>query len=178
MELFDLYTADREKTGLTMKRGDPTPEGYYRLVIHVCIFNEKGEMLIQKRQPFKRGWAGLWDVSVGGHSVSGENGKDTARRELKEELGIDFDFSDTRPSLTINWEVGFDDYFLLAMPVDIDALTLQYEEVEQVKWAVKDEVLQMIDDGSFIPYEKSLIELLFFRRDHRSAHSRPDPTKV
>ena len=177
MELFDLYTADREKTGLTMKRGDPTPEGYYRLVVHVCIFNEKGEMLIQKRQPFKRGWAGMWDVSVGGHSTSGENSKATARRELFEELGIDHDFSDTRPSFTINWEVGFDDYFLLTMPVDISTLTLQCEEVEQVKWAGKEEVLQMIDEGSFIPYEKSLIELLYFRRDHRSAHSRPDPTK-
>ena len=34
----------------------------------------------------------------------------------------------------------------------------------------------MIDDGRFIPYEKSLIELLFFRRDHRGSHTRSDPT--
>ena len=31
MEIFDLYTADREKTGRTMVRGTPTPEGFYRL---------------------------------------------------------------------------------------------------------------------------------------------------
>ena len=36
----------------------------------------------------------------------------------------------------------------------------------------------MIGDGRFIPYEKSLIELLFFRRNHRSSHTRSDPTSV
>ena len=71
MELFDLYTADREKTGQTMVRGEPTPEGFYRLVVHVCIFNPEGQMLIQQRQPFKRGWANLWDVTVGGCAVAG-----------------------------------------------------------------------------------------------------------
>ena len=58
MELFDLYTADRVKTGKTMVRGEPVPEGCYRIVVHICIFNEQGQMLIQQRQPFKRGWPG------------------------------------------------------------------------------------------------------------------------
>ena len=30
MELFDLYTSDRIKTGKTMVRGEQTPEGFYR----------------------------------------------------------------------------------------------------------------------------------------------------
>ena len=46
MELFDLYTADRVKTGRTMVRGGQTPEGFYRLVVHICIFNPEGKMLI------------------------------------------------------------------------------------------------------------------------------------
>ena len=53
---------------------------------------------------------------------------------------------------------------------------LQYEEVQAVRWASEGEILRMIDDGVFIPYAKSLIELLFFRRDHRSSHTRKDPT--
>ena len=43
MEILDLYTADREKTGRTMVRGEETPAGCYRLVVHVCIFNDKGQ---------------------------------------------------------------------------------------------------------------------------------------
>ena len=53
MEILDLYTADREKTGKTMVRGEETPAGCYRLVVHVCIFNDKGQLLIQQ-QPVAR----------------------------------------------------------------------------------------------------------------------------
>jgi isopentenyldiphosphate isomerase len=176
MELFDLYTADREKTDRTMVRGDPTPEGFYRLVVHVCIFNPEGQMLIQQRQPFKRGWSNLWDITVGGSAVSGDSSRSAAERETFEELGLPIDLSDIRPTLTIYWEHGFDDYYVLTRSVDLNTLHLQYEEVQAVRWASKEEILQMIDSGLFIPYEKSLIELLFFRRDHRSSHTREDPT--
>ncbi len=176
MELFDLYTADRMKTGRTMVRGEPTPEGYYRLVVHVCIFNQKGEMLIQQRQPFKRGWSNLWDITVGGSAVSGDSSQSAAERETREELGLSIDLTDVRPTMTIYFEHGFDDYYVLTQEVDLNALQLQEEEVQAVRWASLEEILQMIDDGRFIPYEKSQIELLFFRRNHRSSHTRSDPT--
>ncbi len=176
MELLDLYTADREKTGRTMVRGEPTPAGFYRLVVHVCIFNPEGQVLIQQRQPFKKGWSNLWDISVGGSAVSGDSSRSAAERETFEELGLSVDLSDVRPTLTVHWEHGFDDYYVLTQDVDLSSLCLQAEEVQVVRWASKDEILQMIDDGRFIPYEKSLIELLFFRRDHRSSHTREDPT--
>ena len=176
MELFDLYTAEREKTGMTMVRGTPTPEGYYRLVVHVCIFDPQGRMLIQQRQPFKRGWSNLWDISVGGCAVAGDSSRTAAERETREELGLELDLSDVRPTMTIHWEHGFDDYYAVTREVDPDSLHLQYEEVQRVRWATKEEILQMIDDGRFIPYEKSQIELLFFRRNYRGSHTRSDPT--
>ena len=177
MELFDLYTAEREKTGKTMVRGEPTPAGFYRLVVHVCIFDEQGRMLIQQRQPFKQGWSDLWDMTVGGSAVAGDSSRSAAERETLEELGLKIDLADVRPTLTIHWESGFDDIYVLTQPVDLKALKLQQEEVQAVRWAGREEILRMIDDGLFIPYEKSLIELLFFRRNHRSSHTRADKTK-
>ena len=174
MELFDLYTADREKTGKTMVRGEPTPEGYYRLVVHICIFDGQGRMLIQQRQPFKHGWSNMWDISVGGSAVAGDDSRSAAERETREELGLEIDLKDERPTMTIYWEHGFDDYYVLTRNVDLDTLTLQPEEVQTVRWADKEEILQMIDDRTFIPYEKSLIELLFYRRNRRSSHTRND----
>lgn len=176
MEMFDLYTADREKTDRKMVRGEPTPAGLYRLVVHVCIFDPEGRMLIQQRQPFKRGWSNLWDVTVGGCAVSGDTSRSAAERETREEIGLSVDLTDVRPTLTLHWENGFDDYYVLTQDVDLQALRLQHEEVQGVRWATREEILRMIDSGEFIPYEKSLIELLFFRRDHRSAHTRSDPT--
>ena len=177
MELHDLYTAERERTGRTMVRGEPVPEGLYRLVIHVCIFDADGRMLIQQRQPFKEGWSDMWDVTVGGSAVAGDSSRTAAERETREELGLTLDLAGVRPALTVHWEHGFDDFYLLKQPVDIGSLRLQYEEVQAVRWADRDEILRMIDDGRFIPYEKSLIDLLFFLLDHRTTHTKPDPTK-
>lgn len=178
MELFDLYTADRVKTGRTMVRGEQTPEGYYRLVVHVCVFNPEGQMLIQQRQPFKSGWSNLWDLTVGGCAISGDTSRSAAERETREELGLAIDLTDVRPTMTIYYEHGFDDYYVLTREVDLNSLHLQYEEVQAVRWASLEEILRMIDDGRFIPYEKSQIELLFFRRNHRGSHTGSDTTSV
>ncbi len=176
MELFDLYTADREKTGQTMVRGEPVPEGFYRLVVHVCVFNPEGQMLIQRRQPFKKGWSGLWDVTVGGCAVAGDSSRSAAERETREELGLPVNLAGVRPAITVHWEHGFDDYYVLTRQVDPESLRLQYEEVQAVRWASMDEILRMIDDGQFIPYEKSLIGMLFFRRNHSGSQTRGDTT--
>ncbi len=146
------------------------------MVVHVCIFDLHGRMLIQQRQPFKRGWSNLWDISVGGSAISGDSSRTAAERETREELGLNIDLSDVRPTATLYWEHGFDDYYVVTRPVELESLHLQYEEVQAVRWASKEEILHLIDGGQFIPYEKSLIEQLFFRKDHRSAHTRSDPT--
>ncbi len=109
--------------------------------------------------------------------MAGDSSQTAAERETREELGLKIDLSNERPSMTIHWEHGFDDYYVVTRPVDLDSLHLKYEEVQAVRWASREEILRMIDEGRFIPYEKSLIELLFFRRDHRSSHTRSDPTR-
>ncbi|MEK0317632.1 NUDIX hydrolase [Cohnella sp. 56] len=171
MELWDIYDESRVKTGKTMERGSSFKEGEYHLVVHVCIFKSSGEMLIQQRQPFKKGWSNMWDITVGGSATTGDTSQKAAERELFEEIGYVFDFSQVRPHLTINFGVGFDDYYLIEADVEIDKLKLQYDEVQQVKWATKDEIIQMLEDGVFIPYYKNLIGLLFEMRKSYSAHS-------
>ena len=177
MEIWDLYTRDRVKTGKTMVRGEKIPDGCYRLAVHACLFNEGGEMLIQKRQPFKHGWSGLWDITVGGSSVSGEDSQAAVERELWEELGLRVSFADKRPALTVHFDNGFDDIYLLNLAPELSELTLQHEEVERVAWASEEEIRRMLRDGSFIPYKEDLIGLLFFLRDHRGTHTREDDTR-
>ncbi len=178
MELWDLYDADRRPLGRTMVRGEPQPPGTYRFVIHVCIFNERGEMLLQQRQPFKKSWSNLWDVTVGGSAVAGERSQDAAHRELLEELGLDVSFEGLRPALTVSFDGGFDDWYLIRRDVDVSECALQYEEVQAVRWAGLSEALAMLEDGRFIPYHKGFLECLFFLRGQNSGmHTRPDTTK-
>ena len=166
MEIFDLYDPHRRPTGETMVRGTPVPWGRYRQVVHVCIFNENGEMLIQQRQSFKDGWPGLWDVSVGGSVVSGETSAQGARRELREELGLEADFEAQAPAVTTTFTGGFDDFYILHMELDPTQLKLQASEVQAVRWASEAEVLELLDKGQFIPYQKAFLQYIFFRRDH------------
>lgn len=104
------------------------------------------------------------DVSVGGSAVKGDSSRVAAEREALEELGLKIDLDDIRPRFTVNFKNGFDDFYCIEQNVDISELKLQYEEVQNVKWATKDEIKKMIDDKIFIPYHKSLIDMLFWFR--------------
>lgn len=57
-------------------------------VVHVLVFNKKGDLLLQKRSCRKDVAPGKWDTSVGGHVGIGEDLLVSAKREMEEELGI------------------------------------------------------------------------------------------
>ncbi|MBE5809199.1 MAG: NUDIX domain-containing protein [Clostridiales bacterium] len=160
-ELHDLYTADRAPTGETIARGERVPEGRFRIIVHVVILNDENDMLIQRRQPFKEGWPGRWDLSVGGSAVHGETARMAAERETGEELGLALKLPEEPPAITLRFSGGFDDIFVARRNVDLNSLALQPEEVAEACWASKEQVHRMIDDGAFIPYKHALIDLLF-----------------
>lgn len=162
-ELWDLYTKDRAKTGQLHLRKEPMPKDRYHLAVHVCIFNSKNQLLIQQRQPFKKGWPNMWDISVGGSAVAGDSSSQAAQREVLEELGINMDFSNERPFLTMNFSGGFDDFYIIEQDIDLSELHLQQEEVRQVRWAEKEEVMKMQAQGIMIPYW--FLDRLFDIRD-------------
>lgn len=177
MELFDLYDENRIKTGETMVRGTPEPSGFYRMVVHICIFGDDGKMLIQRRQDNKHGWSGMWDFTVGGSAVTGDSSRQAAVREVREEIGIDISGDGLRRVLTVQTENVFDDIYTVNKNVDMSDIILQAEEVAEVKWADIGEIFSMIDDGRFIPYHKSLVELLFFMRNNDGARTGQDKTE-
>ena len=57
-------------------------------VVHLHVFNNKGEVYLQKRPEWKDIQPGKWDTSVGGHIDYGETSEQALMREVREELGI------------------------------------------------------------------------------------------
>lgn len=160
-EYWDVYDVHRQKQNRMIERGKPIKEGEYHLVVHCCIFNHNGEMLIQQRQSFKEGWPNYWDITVGGSALVGETSQMAMSREIREEIGYNYDFSNHRPCLTTYFEDGFDDIYLLRADVLPESLHLQQEEVQAVRYASETEILKMLKEGIFVPYEPRFIQLLF-----------------
>ncbi len=57
-------------------------------VVHLHVFNSRGELYLQHRPAWKDIQPDKWDTAVGGHVDMGEEVADALRREVGEELGI------------------------------------------------------------------------------------------
>ena len=64
-------------------------------VVHLHVFNSKGDVYLQKRPDWKDIQPGKWDTAVGGHIDYGETPEEALHREVREELGI----TDFKPEL-------------------------------------------------------------------------------
>jgi 16S rRNA (adenine1518-N6/adenine1519-N6)-dimethyltransferase len=56
--------------------------------VHILLFNEAGELFLQKRSRSKDRHPLVWDSSAAGHVDAGEEYDTAAARELQEELGV------------------------------------------------------------------------------------------
>ena len=161
MELLDIYNAAHEKTGRIIERDGKVLEGERLLLVHVCVFNSRGEMLIQRRSDNKDRYPGCWDVSAGGFVSSGEDSRDAALREAREELGLELEDADFRFLLCEPFSYVLDDFYLAFSDASAESLSFQVEEVSELKWAGREEVFQKLSDGRFVDYAPELMEKIF-----------------
>jgi isopentenyl-diphosphate delta-isomerase type 1 len=87
-EILEVVDKDGNVVGLAGRselHGNPA---LIHRVVHVLVFNAKGELLLQRRSLAKDVAPGKWDTSVGGHVNPGEALIDAAQREMAEELGV------------------------------------------------------------------------------------------
>jgi 8-oxo-dGTP pyrophosphatase MutT (NUDIX family) len=138
-ELRDLYDEFSNVTNKTYHKGEEIPSGYYPMVVMIEIMNSKGELLMQKRS-IKKG--GYWGVT-GGHPKSGETPYEGILTEVREELDLDFSNENI-----IEFESGCDGEccfkrYFLEKNIDFNDITIQEEELSEVKWFTIDELKHM-----------------------------------
>ena len=56
---------------------------------YILVFNQAGDLFVQKRTKTKDVYPGYYDVAAGGVVLAGESYEESAERELAEELGIE-----------------------------------------------------------------------------------------
>ncbi len=114
----------------------------------------------------------MWDLTVGGSTNASETSNQAAERELFEEIVYKADLSNIRPIFTVNFNRGFDDYYVVKVDINLEKLSLQEAEVKSVKWAYKDEIIKLISVGEFIPYHLSVIKMIFDMKNGGGVHSK------
>ena len=90
IEYFPLVTEDGTVIGKATREECHSGSFLLHPVIHLHVFNSKGELYLQKRALEKDIQPGKWDTSVGGHVDFGEETIDALKREVREELAIIF----------------------------------------------------------------------------------------
>lgn len=88
-EYFPIVTVDGYVTGCLPRSVCHNGSKPLHPVVHLHIFNDKGELYLQKRSMRKDIQPGKWDTAVGGHVDFGESIFEALLREAREELGID-----------------------------------------------------------------------------------------
>ena len=170
MELWDLVDAERHPLGMVHERGTPIPQGCYHVTVHICVFNAESQILIQKRTDDREVFPGLWDISAAGSALTKETSREAAHRETLEEIGLDHDFTYEQAYLTVHGSSFLADWYLVDDDCDLDSLSIQKEEVAEIRWASLDEILAMKRSGKFIPYQNGFLELLASMHQKRGAH--------
>ena len=86
-ERFNVVDEDDRVTG-TELRSVVHAKNLLHRAVHILVFNEAGELFLQKRSAWKDREPSKWDSSAAGHLEPGESYAVGAARETEEELGI------------------------------------------------------------------------------------------
>lgn len=87
-ELFPVVDEDGNILGSITRGEAHNGTKILHPVVHLHVFNSKGELYLQHRPAWKDIQPDKWDTAVGGHVDLGENVEQALKREVSEELGI------------------------------------------------------------------------------------------
>lgn len=159
MEYWDIYDADKKRTGRTMKRNDwCLKDGEYHLSVLGVVARPDGRYLITKRVMTKAWAPGWWEVS-GGAAQAGEESCDAVLREVREETGLDvsdaeggyvFTYHRENPGEGDNY---FVDVYRFVKDFKEEDLKLQTEETDGYRLATAEEIKELAEQGIFLHYD-------------------------
>ena len=155
-EMFDTYNEEGEFLSVKPRSEcHKKSPGFFHKTVWILIINSKKQILAQKRAKTKGLYPGKWDTPAAGHIQSGESVLQACVRETHEELGLDVkseDFVFLREwKMEDLWE--FAQIFLLKTDAKENEMTLQIEEVEEVKWFSYDDFVKLIYSNDFCPHD-------------------------
>ena len=155
MELWDAYNEKGERVPGTLVRGEPVPKGLYHLVCCILVRHTDGSFLLMRRSPEKESYPNIWEIGAGGSALQGETALEAARRELREETGID---RGTFQPISRSWdhqEGFFYEGFLCQTDYPKDQIRLQAGETCDFRWLSLPDFLEFFDSDDCLERMRS-----------------------
>ncbi len=147
-------------------------DGLLHRIVRIMLFDEHGNILIQKRVPHARLFPGCWDNSAAGHVDEGEDYLVAGKRELKEELGLSTELAEAAYFRAYSEDGNkklnrFTKIYTSTIPHDAKFI-LQPEEVVSVKWVTISELAKLVNEhpNSITDGLKQAFERLKLNENH------------
>jgi isopentenyl-diphosphate delta-isomerase len=165
-ELVVLVDENDNELGVMEKSKVHTAKTPLHRGLSVFLFDDKSRVLVQRRALHKKTWPGVWSNSCCGHPQPGEAYIDAARREVKEELGLEVEglhkVSDYRYRFERN-RVVENEICPVFAGVGVGQVRPEPSEVMDYKWMKWEEfrrVLKEDDKGAWSEWCKEEAELV------------------
>ena len=143
MELLDIVDKNGAFTGEIVERKKAQELGLLHWEVIIVVINEKKQILFQKRSANKKHFPNKWAL-CSGLVISGESCDEAAVRELKEELGVEFQISDLH---LLEENLNLTRFYYVITNYDESQFVIQKEELSSVKWFDLDEILEKVNSG-------------------------------
>jgi isopentenyldiphosphate isomerase len=129
-------------------------------VVHLHLFNSRGELFLQKRSETKDIQPGKWDTSVGGHVGLGESVEAALEREVREELGLKSFVP--RFLKKYVWQSTREREMINSYSTNSDEIPLiNKSEIDEGRFWTSDEIIKNLDKEIFTPNFEHEYKILF-----------------